>query len=191
MKNLLALQNFLLEFLINMISEVQKIHSAVGNNEFETIRLKLNASIKLAIFLSPLTFAIDQFIAWSVINIGYIFFVMGAIILDHAFGTYKHLIIDRDFTWPNNIKGLFLKLAMVVAGAFLFEGMNHIIAKESIIKDYIEIVMRLIVFLYPAGSAFGNMSVATGGKFPPKAWMDRLESFKSNLDPTELKGKKE
>jgi hypothetical protein len=76
---------------------------------------------------------------------------------------------------------------MVVAGAFLFEGINHIVAKDSIIKDYIEIVMRLIIFLYPAGSAFGNMSVVTKGGFPPKAWMDRLEKFKSNLNPSDLK----
>ena len=189
MRNLIAIKNFLIEFIISMLKEVQTIHLAVGSNELETIMIKFNATIKLAIFLSPLTLAIDQFMTWTTLNMGYILFVLGAVILDHAFGTYKHLIIDRDFTWPNNIKGLFLKLAMVVAGAFLFEGINHIIAKGSIIKDYIEIVFRLIVFLYPAGSAFGNMTVVTNGKFPPKAWMDRLERFKTNLDPMDLKGK--
>ena len=191
MKKLINFKNLIIDFLIAIINEIQTIHSAVGKNEFSTILLKFEASIKLSILFSPFAFFIEVLTDWSLINAGYVLFVFGAIVLDHAFGSYRHLYVDKDFTFKQNIKGFFLKLLVAIAGIFLFEGINHIIVKDSLLKDYLEIVMRLIVFLYPAGSAFGNMSIVTNGKFPPEAWINRLKNFQKNLDPNDLKNDKD
>ncbi len=199
MQKLIYLKNLLIQFFISILKELDSIYSAVGNNDYMTVKMKFEASIKLSLLLSPLltlpmviwTRISAGFISWLDLNFAYLMLVFGAIMIDHAFGTYKHLKIDKDFNWQNNIKGLFLKLTIAICGAFLFEGIDHIITKETIIKDYIQMVCRLIVFLYPAGSAFGNMSVVTNGKFPPKSWIDRLNKFNENLNPNELKAKEE
>jgi hypothetical protein len=181
----------ILNYIISILKELSNIHLLKASSDYETIFLKLGATIKLTLLISPIAFISNALMHWTEQNMSFILFVLGAIIADHALGTWKHLKIDKDFTIKQNIKGLFLKLAMVIVGAYLFEGINHIIVKDSVLKDYLMIVMRLIVFLYPAGSAFGNMSVFTNGKFPPKKWIDRLNSFQENLNPNDLGGKKE
>jgi hypothetical protein len=48
-------------------------------------------------------------------------------------------------------------------------------------------LIQFIVFIWPAGSAMGNMSILTGGKFPPIGWMKKLERFQENIDINEFK----
>ena len=181
----------ILQYLISILKELSAIHLVKSSTYIGTLLLKFKATIKLGVLISPIAFITDAFIQWGTTNMAYIVFVLGAVVIDHALGTWKHLNIDKDFTIKENIKGLFVKLIVVILGAYLFEGINHIVEKDTIIKDYLMIVMRLIVFLYPAGSAFGNMSVFTKGKFPPKAWMDKLSKFNENLNPEDLKPKQE
>lgn len=182
----------MINYLISVLSQLNSIH-------FGTLEIKAKATVILSLLLSPIV-AIPMFIwtrisagftSWFDLNFAYIMVVFGAVAVDHLFGSYRHAYIDKDFNWKQNVKGLFFKIAIAICGAFLFEGIDHIIEKDSILKDYIQMVCRLIVFLYPAGSAFGNMSVVTGGKFPPKAWMDKLSKFNENLNPEDLKPKQE
>jgi hypothetical protein len=77
---------------------------------------------------------------------------------------------QKDFKWSKNLIGLMMKIRLV-SRAVCFEGLNIIIHKESIVQDYLTTVTRLIVF-YPAGSAFGRLSILSNGKFH-KAWLDR------------------
>ena len=186
------MKKIMINYLISVLSQLNLIHYGV-------ITIKAKATVKLSFLLSPL-FAIPMFIwtristgfeSWFDLNFAYIMVVFGAVAIDHLFGSYRHAYIDKDFNWKQNVKGLFFKIAIAICGAFLFEGIDHIIEKDSILKDYIQMVCRLIDFLYPAGSAFGNMSVVTGGKFPPKAWMDKLSKFNENLNPEDLKPKQE
>lgn len=186
------MKKIMISYLISVLSQLHSIH-------FGTLEIKAKATVILSLLLSPIV-AIPIFIwtrisagltSWFDLNFAYIMLVFGAVAIDHFFGSYRHAYIDKDFNCKQNIKGLFFKLTIAVCGAFLFEGIDHIIAKDSILKDYLQIVLRLIVFLYPAGSAFGNMSVVTNGKFPPKAWMDKLSKFNENLNPEDLKPKQE
>jgi hypothetical protein len=50
-------------------------------------------------------------------------------------------------------------------------------------------VTRLIVF-YIHGSAFGNSSILSNGKFPPQAWLDRIFSIKFGHKDLTPKNKK-
>lgn len=177
-----------LKYIILLVKCLDQIH--VG-----TLELKIKASVQLGFLISPLIFGVhvllDKLLKWGLDNQDYIFVVLIAVVLDHILGTIKHLFFDRDFTWKKNIVGLFSKLGLVVACGFLFEGLNVIIKQDTILKAYLITVTRLIVFLYPAGSAFGNSSVLSGGKFPPKAWLDRLNNFQLNLKPKDLMSKNE
>lgn len=155
-----------------------------------TFLCKIKASFWLAFLVSPVGVFIHDLHKWRLDNSDYIFVVLGAIIIDHALGTIKHAFYDRDFELKKNIVGLLTKVSLVLIGGFLFEGMNTIVTKDSMIKDYLEIVTRLMVFIYPAGSAFTNMSVISKGKFPPASWLLKLNQFNKNLDPSEF-GKKD
>jgi len=153
--------------------------------------MQAQATIKLALMTSPVVFIIEGLTKWTWDNSLYIIVVMGAIIADHLLGSIKHFFYDKDFSLKKNGTGLLIKVGMVVIGGFLFEGLKVIVDHDSILKDYLIIVTRLIVFLYPAGSAFGNMSVITNGKIPPKAFMDKVGNFQKNLNPKELTNKDE
>lgn len=172
-------KKMILNYAISVLSALKAIH--VG-----TLTLKVKATIKLGLMVSPFALLWDKIMKWGLDNETYIFVVLGAIIVDHVLGTIKHAFIDRDFTWKQNVSGFFVKLALVVGCGFLFEGLQALIVKESIITDYLEITTRLIVFLYPAGSAFGNSSIISGGKFPPQSWLDKLKKFQTNLNPESL-----
>ena len=174
----------ILTYLINVVGSLQSIHNG-------TLMVKIFSSIKLSFLLSPIAILFELMSRWGVDNQEYIIIVLAAIAIDHILGSLKHLFIDRDFTWRKNITGIAVKIGLVVAVGFLFEGLNEIIHKQSVVKDYLTITTRMIVFFYPAGSAFGNSSVLSGGKFPPSAWMIRLKSFQKNLDPKDLMKKNE
>jgi hypothetical protein len=174
------LKKMILLYLIGIFSQLKSIH--VGANLF----VQLKATIKLGLLISPFVYIIEKLSKWGFDNSDYIITVLVAIAVDHALGSYKHAYIDKDFTWKLNLKGLMTKISLVVACGFLFEGLQVIIHKQSIITEYLTITTRLIVFLYPAGSAFGNSSVISGGKFPPDAWMKRINKFQTNLNPKDI-----
>jgi len=174
----------ILKYLISIVAALNTIH--IG-----TMTLKAKATIKLGLLVSPFALLWDKFSKWTIDNEAFILFVLGAIIVDHIFGSIKHAFFDKDFSWIKNIIGFFTKLGLVVGCGFLFEGLQVVIHKESIVTDYLEIITRLIVFLYPAGSAFGNSSIISGGKFPPDAWLKKLKKFQSNLNPNEFNKKQE
>jgi hypothetical protein len=151
--------------------------------------LKLKSSLSIAIAFSPFVYAIDNAIHWTVQNQDYVSFVFIAIMIDHILGSLIHLFVKRDFTFKKNIIGLLTKVGLVVAMGFLFEGINTIVKEDSFAKNYLIIVLRLTVFLYPAGSAFMNSAVITKGKFPPMGLINKIKSFQTDLDITKLREK--
>lgn len=147
-----------------------------------SLLVKLKSVFYLSIVVSPVAYVIEAVSIWTVEHKSYILFVFGAILVDHALGSFKHLFVLRDFTFKKNIIGLGVKIGLAVCMGFLFEGVNHFLKEESFVKDYLEIVLRLMVFLYPAGSAFMNSAALTNGKFPPVGWINMLNKFNKNLD---------
>jgi hypothetical protein len=174
----------ILQYFINVLINLKLIH--IG-----TLTAKLQAAAKLGFFLSFPAFIFEMVVKWGVNNSDYVGFCMLAIVIDHILGTIRHLFIDKDFTIKQNIKGMVIKIGLVVCVGLLFEGLNSIVKSDSIIKEYLIMTTRLMVFLYPAGSAFGNSSILSGGKFPPTSWIDKLKKFQKNLDTNEFKNKNE
>lgn len=142
--------------------------------------IKTASLFTLSVLITPAVLLLERLMEWYAMNIDYIALVIGAIAVDHLIGSIVHFSIKKDFNIRLNITGLAKKLFLVVAIGFLFEGVSHI-SNGSFLEDYLEIVTRLMVFLYPAGSAFVNCSLLTDGKFPPKGWLDKLQEFFSDL----------
>ena len=142
-----------------------------------SILFQIKAVFMCSIVLSPLTWLITKLTDWQLANSSYVSFVLGAIAIDHLLGTVYHAFYLRDFSMKKNVSGLLVKLMLVVCMGYLFEGLDSLMIEESILKDYTVMVLRLMVFLYPAGSAFANSYEMTGRKFPPVGFMEKLKQF--------------
>lgn len=57
--------------------------------------------------------------------------------------------------------------------------------------DYLLAITRIMVFLYPASSAFVNSSILTSGKFPPIGWIVKIENFNKSMDIRKFKDNEE
>ncbi len=149
---------------------------------------KAKATLYLSLSASPFAVLIEKFTAWYNINYGYVVFVLIAIMFDHFLGTWVHAFIKRDFSMKKNIQGLLIKCSMVLMVGVLVEGFKHILGSENFITDYFNLVSRLMVFIYPAGSALMNCAIITNGTFPPTSWMGKITKFNSNMDLKYFKG---
>lgn len=154
-----------------------------------SVKEKLLSSSIIALITAPLVFVFDKLSVWTIENSTYITIVCGAILTDWVFGSIKHLFFTRTFSWRNNAAGLTLKIALVVGGVFLFESFHFIVQELTWIEQMLKIVTRLVVFIYPATSAWNNMSIVSNGKFPPKSWLDKITNFNKDLDITNFKSK--
>ena len=151
---------------------------------------KLSGALKVSLIISPFLFVWEKIVKWGIPNQDYILIVLMAILLDWAFGIWKHLD-KRTFSLKKNATGLILKIALTVGAGMLFEGLNSIVKDSAdIVVLSLTIVTRIIVFLYPAVSAWQNIYVVSGERFPPKAWMDRLNKFNENLNIKEFTDEK-
>jgi len=151
---------------------------------------RLWASLSLSFAFSPFAIVLDQINDWYFHNYSYIAFVFVAIIFDHALGTWVHGLIKRDFSIKKNIIGFFTKTVLVIIVGIIVEGMTEIMVHDNIIKDYFSLIARLMVFIYPAGSALMNCAVITNGKFPPIGFMERMKNFNKDLSINNFKEEK-
>ena len=152
---------------------------------------KLSGAFKISLVVTPFLFIWEKIVKWGIPNQDYILIVLMAILLDWIFGILKHLK-KRTFSFKENALGLVLKIALTVGAGMLFEGLNSIVKDSAdIVVLSLTIVTRVIVFLYPAVSAWQNIYVVSGERFPPKAWMDRINKFNENLNVNEFTNEKD
>lgn len=147
-----------------------------------TIIAKTKAVAFFAFLASPLAVLFENIFNWYDSHFTYISFVLVAIIIDHLLGSYVHAYIKKDFSMKKNIQGFFIKTLLVVSVAILVEGLKHIAGGQNLLGNYIGTVSHLMVFIYPAGSAFISSAIITKGKFPPMAWMTRIANFNKDMD---------
>ena len=130
---------------------------------------KFSGAFKISLAVTPFLFIWDKIVKWGIPNQDYILIVLMAILLDWFFGIWKHLE-KRTFSFKKNATGLILKIALTVGAGMLFEGLNSIVKDSAdIVVLSLSIVTRVIVFLYPAVSAWQNIYIVSGERFPPKA----------------------
>ncbi len=152
---------------------------------------KFSGAFRIGLAITPFLFIWEKIVKWGIPNQDFILIVLGAILIDWAFGIWKHLK-KRTFSFKQNAYGLIIKVALTTGAAFLFEGLGSIVKDSAdIIVVSLTTVTRVIVFLYPAVSAWQNIYIVSDERFPPKAWMDRINKFNENLNVKELTDEKD
>lgn len=147
----------------------------------------IEAAIKLTLTLKPLAFIsltitpifwlIEKITEWHVSNAVYATLVLFAIVADHVLGSIYHLFWAKDFSIKKNLSGFLLKILIVVLVGYLFEGLNHFTEAVPFFSYYTATTLRLLVFLYPASSAFKLSYEMTGRKFPPMGLMKTVIKY--------------
>ena len=164
---------------------MQFMHVADGD-----LSTKFSGAFRISLAVTPFLFIWDKIVKWGIPNQDYILIVLGAILVDWFFGIWKHLK-KRTFSFKHNAFGLIIKVALTTGAAFLFEGLGSIVKDSAdIIVVSLTTVTRVIVFLYPSVSAWQNIYIVSDERFPPKAWMDRINKFNENLNVKELTDEK-
>lgn len=148
---------------------------------------KLKLATLLSLPISFVTTIIQSFHSWSLSNYDYISAVLLCIAIDHILGTILHAGKLKDFSIKYNILGVCKKISLCVLSGIIFEVIHYTLKDVPLIYDYLKSVTRLTVLLYPAGSAFINMSILTNGKFPPFGWIKRIQAFNSSLNLDKFK----
>lgn len=155
------------------------------SSEDNTFADTIVPTVKFSMIVAPFILIFNKIVSWSMANQDYMLFVLGAILLDWVFGTIKHWV-ENSFDLGSNAKGLIVKISLAVGGGFLFEGVTYLVG-YSIISETLQVITRTIVFLYPAISAWKNMNHLSGGEFPPKLWIKKVDKVYENMDIRNLK----
>ncbi|WDF45240.1 hypothetical protein PQ459_10050 [Chryseobacterium sp. KACC 21268] len=158
-----------------IIKNLQIIHNGIGTD-------KVISAFKLATVPAVFVTTFEGLSKWYIVNQWFMIFVFYAIAIDHILGSIVHAFIKKDFTLKKNAVGLTIKIGFCIAGYSLFVMIHEIFKGIPFIADYFKILIQFIVFIWPAGSAMGNMSIITNGKFPPIGWMKKLEKFQENIE---------
>lgn len=165
-----------------IIANLQILHSGIAAD-------RIIAAVKLATVPAVFATVAEGLSKWYIVNQWFMIYVFFAIAIDHICGTIVHAFIKKDFTWKKNAIGFLVKISFCIAGYSMFIMIHEIFKGIPFIADYFKILIQFIVFIWPAGSAMGNMSIITNGKFPPVGWMNKLEKFQENLDLDNFKTK--
>lgn len=174
----------------NLINIVFKIVEWINQSTIDSVT-GLIATFKLSLVITPFVLIWNKLKLWGVDNQDYILIVIGAILIDWLFGTVKHLFFTGTFSLKKNAIGITTKIALAVAGGFLFEGLNFLVKDSDFVLTTSKIITRVIILMYPGMSAFENIYIVSGEKFPPKAWMEeRLGKWKESLNPNDLMNNK-
>ena len=141
--------------------------------------MKLKTMTSIALVGGVIGSIINWITNWYLSDQIFLEYVLGAILFDLAFGITKHFI-KHSFDFKELILGLLKKAFIVLGAIYLYNGFGAIITEESLVKTYFIISLRVGVFMYPSMSAFANMYIISGEKFPPKSIMERLHDFEDN-----------
>lgn len=147
-----------------------------------SIITQVKAAVKIALGLSIPAWALASLSEWTITNRDFIGCVLLCIAIDHLIGSWYHAFKKQDFSFKKNATGLLSKIGLCAAAAVLFEIIHYTVRDVSVVYDYLKYTTRLIILLYPAGSAFLNMSALTNGAFPPIGWIKRITAYNNSLD---------
>lgn len=167
------------EFIINNLVLIYK----------GTFLAKLNATVKLSV-VPALGVSVFEYVTGLYIsNLSFLYGVLMVILIDHALGSYLHYFIERDFTFEKNLVGLVKKLMVCISGYSTLIIMHDALNEIEFLDLYFMVLVKLMVLLYPIGSALGSFSKITGGKFPPAGFLKKIKNFEETADLESLKTK--
>ena len=152
---------------------------------------KINASFKLCMFPAVAVSAFEYFSGLYTTDLSFLYGVLLVLMIDHVLGTYLHYFVDKDFTFKANLLGLLKKLTVILSGYSMLLIMHDALDEVEFLDVYFKVMVKLMVLLYPLGSALVNMSKVTNGAFPPSGLLKKIKNFEKTGDLDSLKQKTE
>lgn len=107
--------------------------------------------------------------------------------IDLVTGIWKHLK-QKDFCWKRMYTGFLQKMVISFLGMTAFNVLGNVreLSELEGLRAYLILCGKLVNIFYVGGSAFNNMFIITGGKFPPVGWMERMKNFNRTTDISAL-----
>lgn len=165
-----------------LLKNLNTLHSGNGR-EIILALLKLGSVPAVAFTFN------EKITGWYLDNYSFMAMVLFAIAVDHILGTIVHIWYEKDFVFKKNYIGFITKIGGCIAGYVLLEMLREILQDADFIAIYMKMLIQAMVFLYPGGSALGNLSIITNGKFPPIGWMNKIDNFQKTVNLNEFKTK--
>jgi hypothetical protein len=109
------------------------------------------------------------------------------IISDTAIGMVRHFA-QKSFSHKMLFYGILGKIGLSLFIMLLVKvilGMEDFVDMPTVI-DWGNKFLKLAVIVYLCGSTVSNTYILSGGKFPPKVFMERWGKFEKNMNPKEL-----
>lgn len=119
---------------------------------------------------------------WYILNEDYINWILVVLSLDHILGSYVHFKFKRDFKIEKNLIGLLTKIMVVIASYAVTESIRDTLEEVSFIAEYLSVVIKVSILLYPAYPAIKNIDVISGGKSPFSWLIKAIENFQNDGD---------
>ena len=152
---------------------------------------KINASFKLCMFPAVAVSAFEYFSGLYTTDLSFLYGVLFVLMIDHVLGSYLHYFVDKDFAFKTNLLGLLKKLTVILSGYSMLLIMHDALDEVEFLDVYFKVMVKLMVLLYPLGSALVNMSKVTNGAFPPSGLLKKIKNFEKTGDLESLKEKTE
>lgn len=101
-----------------------------------------------------------------------------SITIDLAIGIGRY-IKEHKFAFDAMLSGLVVKVMVAFGAMLLFSAFASL--EDGWASEWMMLVGKYAVLLYPAGSTFKNMYVLTDGRFPPVKWMKFMKAFEDMI----------
>lgn len=146
--------------------------------EYGTLPEKIGASAFMAITFSPVVWAMSLIHKYFFHDRDFVEIIFVLLIIDIATGLMKHLK-THTFSWSELFLGMIEKVFVSAIAMVTFNALGSIkdLEKNETIMLYFTLIGKLLNAFYVGGSAFNNLYIITGGKFPPVGWMKRMKDF--------------
>lgn len=151
-----------------------------------TIQTKLLICLLSSMIGSAVLTVLEYTQGLLVHNLIFLVIILSVYLTDIVLGMFKHWKL-KDFSFKDLVTHAMLKIGIGFASMLIFNAFGFVLQDDAaFVKTYFILVGKLLTLTYYAGSAFNSMSVLTGGKFPPLAWMERMKEFNKTLNPKTL-----
>lgn len=144
---------------------------------------KLNASIILSVFTSPLMYLIVLIKRYILTDANFVEILGVCLTCELIAGIWKHLKLC-DFHGRKLALGFMEKVLVAFLGMIVFNAVGHMAGMQDnpTMFKWLSFVGQLVIIFYVIGSIANSLFVITNGKFPPIAWIKRMAQFSSTGD---------
>jgi len=178
---------FFINLMIFFCGQVERIHSG-------SMAQKIKASAAIGVTASPVALIVKTYTDWFISESFFMSIVGLALFFDLIFGIIAHSekFLDDFDVWVMFGKFM-LKFLVVYSSIFIFGLFVMLFELHGMdIGIYTRLAVSASILLFPTLSAAGNMSIVTGGRYPPKDWILYLENKQKKIRLSEiLKRKKD